>query len=129
MEGQFGPAPGCVLPPLLIDLAQLTTAVGLLLRSRLAWSMAVLLVIAAVASLVFGLHYSTSYADLFFAVAVGVAGDPGSASTARASLRSTLFAFTSVAMLIMYATMGSYYLGRRNSRRRSRIWSRRCITP
>jgi voltage-gated potassium channel len=44
MDGQFDLRPG-VLPPLLIGLGQLTTALGLLMRSRLAWTMAVLLVL------------------------------------------------------------------------------------
>lgn len=109
MEGQFDLRPG-VLPPLLIGLGQLTTAVGLLLRSRLAWSMAVLLVIAAVASLVFGLHHSIPTLIYFslLLLALLLAWQRFDRSSLAAS---TLFAFTFVAMLIMYATMGSYYLG------------------
>lgn len=109
MEGQFDLRPG-VLPPLLVGLGQLTMAIGLLLRSRLAWSMAVLLVIAAIASLLFGLHHSipTLIYFLLLLPALLLAWQRFDRSSLAAS---TLFAFTSAAMLIMYATLGSYYLG------------------
>lgn len=109
MEGQFDLRPG-VLPPLLVGLGQLTMAIGLLLRSRLAWSMAVLLVIAAIASLLFGLHHSipTLIYFLLLLPALLLAWQRFDRSSLAAS---TLFAFTSAVMLIMYATLGSYYLG------------------
>ena len=109
MDRQFDLRPG-VLPPLLIGLGLLTTAAGLLLRSRLAWTMAVLLVIAALASLIFGMHHNIGLL-IYFAlllVALVVAWQQFDRSSLAAS---TLFAFTSVAMLVMYATLGSYYLG------------------
>jgi voltage-gated potassium channel len=109
VERQFDLRPG-VLPPLLIGLGLLTTAVGLLLRSRLAWTMASLLVIAALASLIFGLHHNTVLL-IYFALLL-LALIAAWAQFDRSSLAaSTLFAFTSVAMLVMYATLGSYYLG------------------
>ena len=109
MDRQFDLRPG-VLPPLLIGCGLLTTAVGLLMRSRLAWTMAILLVIAALASLIFGAHHSVSLL-IYFALlllALAFAWQQFDHSSLAAS---TLFAFTSVAMLVMYATLGSYYLG------------------
>jgi voltage-gated potassium channel len=109
MDRQFDLRPG-VLPPLLIGLGLLTTAVGLLMRSRLAWTMAILLVFAALASLIFGAHHSVSLL-IYFALlllALAFAWQQFDHSSLAAS---TLFAFTSVAMLVMYATLGSYYLG------------------
>lgn len=108
-DGQFDLRPG-VMPPLLIGLGQLTMAVGLLLRSRLAWTMAVLLVIAALTSLLFGMHHNTVLLTYFafLLLALLLAWSTFNRSSLAAS---TLFAFTSVAMLMMYATLGSYYLG------------------
>jgi voltage-gated potassium channel len=99
-----------VLPPLLIGLGQLTMAIGLLLRSRLAWTLAILLVLAALASLLFGMHHSIPMLVYFalLLVALIVTWQSFDHSSLAAS---TLFAFTLVAMLIMYATLGSYYLG------------------
>lgn len=109
VEGQFDLRPG-ILPPLLIGLGQLTIAAGLLLRSRLAWSMAVLLTLAAVASLLFGMHRSPPLLGYFVFVLFALLSTWRHFD--RSSLAaSTLFAFTSVAMLLMYATLGSYYLG------------------
>jgi voltage-gated potassium channel len=109
MDRQFDLRPG-VLPPLLIGLGLLITAVGLLMRSRLAWTMAVLLISAALASLTFGIHHNIVLL-IYFAlllVALVFAWQQFDRSSLAAS---TLFAFTSVAMLVMYATLGSYYLG------------------
>jgi voltage-gated potassium channel len=109
MDRQFDLRPG-VLPPLLIGLGLLTMAAGLSMRSRLAWTMAVLLVIAALASLIFGLHHSMGLLIYFSLLLLALVVTWQSFD--RSSLAaSTLFAFTSVAMLVMYATLGSYYLG------------------
>ncbi|MDE2281024.1 MAG: potassium transporter, partial [Xanthomonadaceae bacterium] len=54
--GQFDFKPS-VLPPLLIGLGLLTMAIGLLLRSRLAWTMALLLAATALANLLLGAHH------------------------------------------------------------------------
>lgn len=109
VEGQFDLNPG-VLPPLLIGLGQLTMSVGLLMRSRVAWTMALLLVIAAIASLLFGQHHSIPMVVYFSLLLVALLASWQSFD--RSSLAaSTLFAFTAVVMLMMYATLGSYYLG------------------
>jgi len=99
------------LPPLLIGGGMVTMATGLLLRSRLAWSMALLLAATAAVSTRFG---SSSQAlvllgyFLFVLVALMLAWRRFDRSSVAAS---TLFALTSVAMLLLYATFGSYYLG------------------
>lgn len=108
-SGQFDLKPS-VLPPLLIGLGLLTMAIGLLLRSRLAWTMALLLAATALATLLAGArhaHALLAYFALLLA-ALLVAWRHFDRSSVAAS---TLFALTSVAMLLVYATFGSYYLG------------------
>jgi voltage-gated potassium channel len=109
MDRQFDLRSG-VLPPLLIGLGQLTMAAGLLMRSRLAWTMAVLLVIAALASLTLGVHHSIGLL-IYFALLLLALVFAWQRFDRSSLAASTLFAFTSVAMLVMYATLGSYYLG------------------
>jgi voltage-gated potassium channel len=109
MDGQFDQHPA-VLPPLLIGLGQLTMSVGLLMRSRLAWTMALLLAVAALASLLFGWHHSIPMVVYFSLLLLALLASWQTFN--RSSLAaSTLFAFTAVVMLMMYATLGSYYLG------------------
>jgi voltage-gated potassium channel len=109
MEGQFDQH-AAVLPPLLIGLGQLAMSAGLLMRSRLAWTMTVLMAIAAIVSLLVGRHHNVPLVVYFSVVLLGLL--VGWQSFDRSSLAaSTLFAFTSVVMLVMYATLGSYYLG------------------
>lgn len=109
VAGQFNLKPS-VLPPLLIGLGLLAMAVGLLLRSRLAWTMALLLAITALVNLL----ADTRHAQALFAYFVLLLGALLGAwrHFDRSSVAaSTLFALTSVALLLIYATFGSYYLG------------------
>jgi len=108
-SGQFDLKPS-VLPPLLIGLGLLTMAIGLLLRSRLAWTMALLLAATALATLLAGAHHAHALLAYFalLLAALLVAWRHFDRSSVAAS---TLFALTSVAMLLVYATFGSYYLG------------------
>ncbi|GLQ50328.1 ion channel [Dyella flava] len=108
-EGQFDQHPA-LLPPLLIGLGQLTMSVGLLMRSRLAWTMALLLVIAALASLAFGMHRSVPMLVYFALLLLALLASWRSFDHSSLAA-STLYAFTAIAMLVMYATLGSYYLG------------------
>lgn len=104
----LGPA---LLPPLLLGIGMLTMALGLFFRSRVAWTMALLLVGTAAASTLFG-SQSAALGLLAYFVALLVALLVAWREFDRSSVAgSTLFAFTSVAMLLMYATFGSYYLG------------------
>jgi voltage-gated potassium channel len=98
------------LPPLLIGLGQLVMSIGLLMRSRLAWTMTVLMTAAAIVILLVGRHDNTAMAVYFSLLLLALLASWGSFN--RSSLAaSTLFAFTSMVMLVMYATLGSYYLG------------------
>jgi len=100
-----------MLPQLFIGAGMLTMAAGLLLRSRVAWVMALLLVVTANVSLLFrhdgNGHFLIGYFLLVLA-ALLTAWRQFDKSSVTAS---TLFALTSVAMLMLYATFGTYYLG------------------
>jgi voltage-gated potassium channel len=99
------------LPEALIGGGMVLVAAGLMFRSRVAWTMAVLLAIAAAAATAFG-HAHPEYILLAYFVFMAIALLSAWNSFDRASLAaSTLFAFTSVMMLLMYATFGAYYLG------------------
>ncbi|HZV91614.1 MAG TPA: voltage-gated potassium channel protein [Caldimonas sp.] len=109
-HGSFSLGPR-LLPPLLLGVGMLTMALGLLLRSRVAWTMALLLVGTAAVSTRFGSH-AGGFALLGYFVALLAALLIAWRHFDRSSVAaSTLFALTSVAMLLMYATFGSYYLG------------------
>ncbi|MEO8124277.1 MAG: NAD-binding protein [Burkholderiales bacterium] len=109
-HGRFDLAPR-LLPPLLIGGGMLIMAIGLLWRSRLAWTMALLLVLTGATSLMLGRHFNGHLLLVYFAVvtvALFIAWRQFDRSSVAAS---TLFAVTSVVMLLMYATFGAYYLG------------------
>jgi voltage-gated potassium channel len=83
----------------------------LLLRSRLAWTMAFLLVLTGMVSLLLGRHTQAHLLLTYFILmllALFIAWRQFDRSSVAAS---TLFAVTSVIMLMMYATFGAYYLG------------------
>lgn len=100
-----------LLPPLLIGGGMLTMALGLLSRSRLAWVMAVLLAaVAGLNTLLTGRSHVEVLAAYFalLVVLLLLAWRWFDRSSVAAS---TLFAITAIAMLLVYATFGSYYLG------------------
>ncbi len=100
-----------LLPPLLLGVGMVTMALGLLLRSRVAWTMALLLVGTAATSTLFS-RQAGGVALLAYFLALLAALLIAWREFDRSSVAgSTLFALTSVAMLLMYATFGSYYLG------------------
>lgn len=110
VQGDFN-LPASLLPPLLIGGGMLVMALGLLMRSRLAWTMALLLAITGAVNLLFGTHLQ-SHALLGYFVLMVLALAVAWRQFDRSSVAaSTLFALTSVAMLMMYATFGAYYLG------------------
>lgn len=102
--------PPKLLPLLLIGGGMLIIAAGLLWRSRLAWTMALLLTLTGAASLLLGGHGTHPLLTYFalLTAALFIAWRQFDRSSVAAS---TLFALTSVAMLLMYATFGAYYLG------------------
>ena len=103
--------PPRLLPPLLIGGGMLTMALGLVFRSRLAWVMALLLAATGAASTLFSAQthgYVLLVYFLFLLALLLIAWRQFERSSVAAS---TLFALTSVAMLVLYATFGAYYLG------------------
>ena len=110
VHGQFN-LPASLLPPLLIGGGMLIMAFGLLMRSRLAWTMATLLAMTGAASLVFGAHGQSHVLLAYFVVMVVGLAMAWRQFDRSSVAASTLFAVTSVVMLMMYATFGAYYLG------------------
>jgi voltage-gated potassium channel len=110
LQGAAGLTPNR-LPPLLIGGGMLTMALGLLLRSRIAWTMALLLVATAAASTLFTRHANGYWLLAYFLLVLATLLTAWRYFDLSSVAASTLFALTSVAMLLMYATFGAYYLG------------------
>lgn len=109
-EGSFDMPPS-MLPPVLIGSGMSIMALALLWRSRIAWAMALLLVITATISTRFGTHAAGYWLLVYFLLVLGALLFSYRHFDRSSVAASTLFALTSVAMLLMYATFGSYYLG------------------
>jgi voltage-gated potassium channel len=109
-DGVFDMPPS-MLPPILIGGGMLTMALALLWRSRIAWVMASLLVATAAISTRFGTHASGAALLVYFLLVLGALLFCYRHFDRSSVAASTLFALTSVAMLVMYATFGTYYLG------------------
>lgn len=103
--------PPSLLPPLLIGIGMPVMAIGLLLRSRLAWLMALLLAATAAASMYFGVHPNGGVLLTYFVVMLVLLLMAWRQFDHSSIAASTLFALTSVVMLLVYATFGAYYLG------------------
>jgi voltage-gated potassium channel len=99
------------LPPLLIGAGMLIMAAGLLLRSRLAWTMAMLLAALAAVSMLFGQHGHAHLLLGYFILMLALLAFAWRQFDRSSIAASTLFALTSVVMLMVYATFGTYYLG------------------
>lgn len=100
-----------LLPQLLIGTGMLIMALGLLLRSRVAWVMALLLATTAAVSLMFGRGSDDGLLIGYFILVVAVLLAAWREFDRSSVTASTLFALTSVAMLLLYSTFGAYYLG------------------
>lgn len=109
-QGDFD-VPASLLPPLLIGGGMLIMAFGLLTRSRLAWTMATLLAITGGVSLLFDEHGQSNLLLAYFVLMVVGMGFAWRQFDRSSVAASTLFAVTSVVMLMLYATFGAYYLG------------------
>jgi voltage-gated potassium channel len=99
------------LPPLLIGGGMFTMSLGLLWRSRLAWVMAVLLAATASVNTVFTGHGHEQLLLAYFFFVLATLMLAWRRFDRSSIAAGTLFALTAVAMLLMYATFGSYYLG------------------
>ncbi len=110
LQGQTD-IPPSVLPPLLIGTGMLIMALGLLLRSRLAWVMALLLAATAAVSMFFGTHANSHLLLAYFILMLALLVMAWRQFDHSSVTASTLFALTSVVMLLLYATFGAYYLG------------------
>jgi voltage-gated potassium channel len=100
-----------LLPSLLIGGGMVTMGLGLLWRSRLAWLIALLLATVGGVNTLLMAHTHVHVLLAYFAftvVALALSWRQFDRSSVAAS---TLFALTSVLMLLLYATFGSFYLG------------------
>ena len=100
-----------LLPPLLTGLGMLIMAFGLALRSRLAWVIALLLATAAVSSLFLAPHAHAGLLRLYCIALLALLLASWRSFDRSSIAASTLFAFTSVALLVLYATFGTFYFG------------------
>ena len=100
-----------LLPPILIGGGMTIAALGLLLRSRLAWSMELILAATAAASMLFGQHPDGHLVLAYFLLVLVLLLACWRRFDHSSIAASTLFALTAVVMLLTYATFGSYYLG------------------
>lgn len=105
-----GLQPG-LLPPLLIGIGMLIIGAGLLFRSRLAWAMALALAAAGAASMLFGQHPRAHLMLAYFLLVLALLTFAWRQFDRSSVAASTLFALTSVVLLVVYATFGTYYLG------------------
>ncbi|MGC8550839.1 MAG: ion channel [Acidobacteriaceae bacterium] len=109
-QGQFN-LPIHQLPSLFIGGGMVAMGIALLWRSRLAWAMAILLVALGFVNtlLTVGIHEQIMLA--YFALTLLLLIWKYRHFTRSSVAASTLFAITSVVMLLTYATFGSLYLG------------------
>jgi len=100
-----------LLPSLLIGGGMVTMALGLLWRSRLAWIMAILLAATATVNIFLTAHAHVSILLAYFAFILAGLLFAWRHFDRSSVAASTIFALTSVAMLLLYSTFGSLYLG------------------
>ncbi|HEY7790445.1 MAG TPA: voltage-gated potassium channel protein [Vicinamibacterales bacterium] len=104
--------PPAEMPYVLIGFAMLAMSIGLILRSRFAWIVAIGLTVATLLLLSeFSrhLHLRVIYNDAILIAALWLARRTFDRSSLAAG---TLFALTSGLVLLTYAVFGSFYLGR-----------------
>lgn len=99
------------LPQVLIGCGMLIMGLGLLFRSRVAWVMALMLAATAGVSLAFGSRAPGLLPQVYFVFLLAALLLARARFDRSSVTASTLFALTSVVMLLLYATFGAYYLG------------------
>ncbi|MGH8215155.1 MAG: voltage-gated potassium channel protein [Rhodanobacteraceae bacterium] len=100
-----------LLPPLLIGIGMLIMGAGLLFRSRLAWTMALVLAATGAASMLFGHHPRAHLMLAYFLLMLALLVFAWRQFDRTSVTASTLFALTSVVLLVVYSTLGAFYLG------------------
>ena len=100
-----------LLPPLLIGIGMLIMALGLLFRSRLAWTIALVLAATAAVSMYFGRYGHAHLLLGYFLLMLALLAFAWRQFDRSSLAASTLFAVTSLVMVIVYATFGAFYLG------------------
>ncbi|HEX3987599.1 MAG TPA: voltage-gated potassium channel protein [Acidobacteriaceae bacterium] len=101
-----------LLPTVLIGGGMEMMGIALLWRSRLAWVVAVLLAVVAAINTALTGHTHVHVLLVYFSLVVVLLLAAWRSFDRSSLAASTLFAITSVIMLLLYATFGSYYLGR-----------------
>lgn len=99
------------LPALFIGGGMITMGLGLLWRSRLAWLVALLLAMTATLNVLLGGRVHEQFLAAYFTLTSVVLLLAWRHFDRSSLTASTLFAVTSVFMLLLYATFGAYYLG------------------
>lgn len=100
-----------LLPAVLIGFGMLIMAAGLLLRSRLAWLMALLLATGAAGSMYFRDEGHPHLLFGYFLLMLALLAFAWRQFDRTSLAASTLFAIASIVMLMVYATFGAFYLG------------------
>jgi voltage-gated potassium channel len=98
-------------PLVLIGGGMALFGVGLMLRSRIVWVMTVLLVLGATISTVLGRAEVQINLLIYFALTLAGLLLSWRRFNRTGLAASTLFALTAIAMVVFYATFGSFYLG------------------
>lgn len=97
---------------LIIGAALILMSVGLALRSRLAWTVALLLTVAAILSLALVPHAAAYPLLIYYSSLVLLVLIAAYRSFSRSSLAAgTIFALSSSLLLLIYAVFGTLYLG------------------
>jgi voltage-gated potassium channel len=110
VHGQFHISPR-LLPTLLIGAGMFAMGLGLLWRSRLAWTVAVLLAGLGIVNTVLTGHGHAVTLLAYFGFTLAALLVTWRHFDRSSVAASTLFAVMSVVMLLFYATFGCYYLG------------------
>lgn len=110
LRGQFHVSPR-LLPTLLIGAGMFVMGLGLLWRSRLAWTVAVLLAGLGIVNTLLTGHAHVEVLLAYFGFTLAALLLTWRHFDRSSVAASTLFAVMSVVMLLFYATFGCYYLG------------------
>lgn len=109
--GQVPHLPPHLIPPLFIGGGMFAMGIALLWRSRLAWTMATVLVALGLVNTLLTGQIHAQIMLAYFALSLLLLIWSYRHFSRSSIAASTLFAITSMIMLVCYATFGAYYLG------------------